>query len=177
MTITRINEDTVMFEIRHEEVPVQDEEDLIYYVIDLAVTAEKLDIKNSAFLLELTSSSRGLVFMLTVKKKRKHYKIIRRNSTVVFCFECLEHFLNCMIAMYKSDFNYPDSSTYIMNDRYYLCTLTADTGAKILMSEYGEEVPHAQRFINYLKEHGNRLTSQNSIKLIGESFIGKDFSV
>ena len=131
MTITRINEDTLMFELKHEEVPVQDEEALIYYVLDLAVTAEKLDIKNSAVLLELTRSAHGLVFMLTVRKKRKHYKILRKNSTAIFGFERLDDFLSCIFAMYRANMNYPESSTYLMSDRYYLCVKGVGTGATV----------------------------------------------
>ncbi len=159
-----------MFELKHEEVPVQDEEALIYYVLDLAVTAEKLDIKNSAVLLELTRSAHGLVFMLTVRKKRKHYKILRKNSTAIFGFERLDDFLSCIFAMYRANMNYPESSTYLMSDRYYLCVKGVGTGAEVLMSQYGAQVGNARMFLSRLAEHGNRLTAQNSIALIAESF-------
>ncbi|MBQ9673025.1 MAG: adaptor protein MecA [Ruminococcus sp.] len=171
MTITRINENTLMLEILPDEVPVQNEEDLLYYVMDIAVTAENLDTKNSAFLLELTHTGKGLIFMLTVKKKRKRYKIIRQNSTAVYSFERLDHFLSCITAMYRSAKLYYESSTYIMNDKYYICFCNSvvDTSARILLSEFGSEVVCPERFLTHLTEHGNILTEKNSIQLIGES--------
>ncbi|MCH5201956.1 MAG: adaptor protein MecA [Oscillospiraceae bacterium] len=177
MTITRINENTLILELLQEEVPNTSNEELVYHILNIVLTAENLDTKNCAFLLEVVESQRGLVFLLTVKGKRKQYKIKSYNEISVFVFDNLEDFISCICALYKTNCNLPQSSTYIMNDRYYLCFSgnPLDRGARVLLSEFGKQERKGKKQLSLLMEHGHILTSRNSINLIGQSFNSKDF--
>lgn len=171
MTITRINENTLMLELLNEEMPKLEENELLYYVLDVALTAEKLSTTGCAFLLESTKSLKGMVFLLTVRDTRKRFKIKRKNNYTIHSFDTLDNFINCVTALHKSDYSLPESSTYTMNEKYYLC-FNGETplSANVLMSEYGELVPQSKRYISHLKEFGNLLTARNSVSLIGKSF-------
>lgn len=177
MTITRINENTLILELLQEEVPNTSNEELVYHILNIVLTTENLDTKNSAFLLEGVESQRGLVFLLTVKGKRKHYKIRKYNEVSVFSFDTLEDFISCICALYKTNSVLPQSSTYIMNDRYYLCFTgkSLDCGARVLLSEFGKQEHKGKIQLALLEEHGHMLTGRNSVSLIGQSFNSKGF--
>ncbi len=172
MTITRINENTLILELLREEVPKGSDKELLYHILNIAVSAENLDAKNCAFLLEGVESNRGLVFLLTVKGKRKRYKIKRYNEFSVYSFTYLDDFIACICAMYKANFNLPENCTYTMDGKYYICFLGKCLGdsVKILLSEFGEKEKYSNQLMARLREHGNVLTNRDSVRLMGESF-------
>lgn len=173
MTITRINDKTIMLELLTEEVPQGNEEDLLYHILSIAVSAEHLNAENCAFLLEGVESKKGFVFLITIKNGRRRFKIKKNLTSAIYRFESLEDLLSCICALYKGSVTSHTSSTYLMNDRYYLSF--SDTylpkKAKVLMSEYGKKCDNPNVMQSILSEHGHLLTQGNSISLIGESFM------
>lgn len=175
MTITRINDKTIMLELLTEEVPVGNEEDLLYHILSIAISAEHLNSENCAFLLEGVESKKGFVFLITIKNSRRRFKIKKNPSSAIYKFENLEELLSCICALYKSSMTLPSSSTHLMQDKYYLSFSHTylPKGAKILLSEYGEKCDNPLVMQSILAEHGHLLTQGNSISLIGESFVNR----
>lgn len=161
-----------MLEFLNEELYDLREDELLYYVMNLAIVSEHLDADKSAFLLEGAKSGKGMVFLLTVRNKRKRYKIKKQGIVSIYSFDTLNDFINCILALYKSDIKNSQNSTYIMNNRYYICFWgrPVNKKTKVLLWEYGREEPSPSLFMGTLKEHGHMLTNKNSIGLIGESF-------
>lgn len=171
MTITKLNEKTLMLELLSEEIPSSTDE-LVYSIIEVAISTNKLDTKNCAFLLEGAETKKGAVFLLTIKSLPKRYKIKKKGDCSIYSFENLDDFTDCIKTLYKTNIPLPESSTYILNDSYYLVFRNSviKESAKILLSEFGEETPHSRRFLGILKEYGYSLTVRNSVELIGKSF-------
>ncbi len=171
MTITKINENTLMLELLKEEIPSSTEK-LVNHIIGIAVSAQKLNTDSCAFLLEGTETKKGAVFLLTVRTMPKRYKIKKKGDCAIYSFETLDNFTDCIKALYRSKLPVPESSTYIMNDLYYLMfhNSVISKSAHILLLEYGERIRHSRRFAGLLNEYGYILTNKNSVELIGESF-------
>lgn len=55
MTITKINNTSFMFEFLQNELTFNTEDDLIYHIMNIVATVEKLNTKHCAFVLELLS--------------------------------------------------------------------------------------------------------------------------
>lgn len=176
MTITRINDKTIMLELLSEEVPYKNEEDLLYHILSIAVSAEHLNTENCAFLLEGVESKKGFVFLLTIKNGRRKFKIKKNLTSSIYSFENLEDLLSCICALYKGHIIPKKSSTHIMNDKYYLSFSNTylPKGGKVLLSEYGKKCENTQIMQSILSEYGHLLTQGDSIALIGESFTYKD---
>ncbi|MGN1126675.1 MAG: adaptor protein MecA [Ruminococcus sp.] len=172
MTITRINDKTIMLELLTEEVPKGSEEDLLYHILSIAVSAEHLNAENCAFLLEGVESKKGFVFLITIKNSRRRFKIKKNLTSAIYIFENLEDLLSCICALYKGPVTSQSSSTYLMDDKYYLSFSHTylPKGAKVLLSEYGTKCKNPTIVQSVLSEHGHLLTQGNSIALIGESF-------
>ena len=52
MTITKINNTSFMFEFLQDELTYNTEDDLIYHILNIVATVEKLNTKHCAFVLE-----------------------------------------------------------------------------------------------------------------------------
>lgn len=172
MTITRINDKTIMLELLTEEVPCENEEELLYHILSIAVSAEHINTQNCAFLLEGVESKKGFVFLLTVKNSRRKFKIKKNLISAIYYFEKLEDLLSCICALYKGNITPKMSSTYLMNDKYYLSfsnTYLPKSG-KVLLSEYGNKCENTKVMQSILSEYGHLLTKRDSVSLIGESF-------
>lgn len=52
MTITKINNTSFMFEFLQDELTFNTEDDLIYHIMNIVATVEKLNTKHCAFVLE-----------------------------------------------------------------------------------------------------------------------------
>jgi hypothetical protein len=171
MTITKINENTLVVEVLTQELNSLDKEDLLYYILSKAIAQENIIPDKNTFLLEAVPCAKGMVFLLTVIGGRKHYRIKRENCVRIYSFSSLDDFINCNVALYRSGLKLPKSSTYIMHNIYYLCFYgRLSTGAKIIAQEFGSLHTKSNCFLAYIKEHGNLLTKGESVKLIGESF-------
>ena len=51
MTITKINNTSFMFEFLQDELTYNTEDDLIYHILNIVATVEKLNTKHCAFVL------------------------------------------------------------------------------------------------------------------------------
>ena len=81
-----------MLELLTEEVPCENEEELLYHILSIAVSAEHINTQNCAFLLEGVESKKGFVFLLTVKNSRRKFKIKKNLISAIYYFEKLEDF-------------------------------------------------------------------------------------
>ena len=59
MTITKINNTSFMFEFLQDELTFNTEDDLIYHIMNIVATVEKLNTKHCAFVLEVVKSRKG----------------------------------------------------------------------------------------------------------------------
>ena len=79
MTITKINNTSFMFEFLQDELTFNTEDDLIYHIMNIVATVEKLNIKHCAFVLEAVKSRKGSIFLLTIRYGRKRFKVKRHH--------------------------------------------------------------------------------------------------
>ena len=77
MTITKINNTSFMFEFLQDELTYNTEDDLIYHILNIVATVEKLNTKHCAFVLETVKSRKGSIFLLTIRYGRKRFKVKR----------------------------------------------------------------------------------------------------
>ena len=65
MTITKINNTSFMFEFLQDELTFNTEDNLIYHILNIVATVEKLNTKHCAFVLEAVKSRKSSIFLLT----------------------------------------------------------------------------------------------------------------
>lgn len=173
MTITKLNKTTLMVEMKKEEIPKLAPKELAYHILNIAISAENIETKNCAFLLEGTETKSGAVFLLTIRCVPKRYRIKKRGECAIYAFQSLDDFLDCIKKVYKAKSPVPESSTYIMNDMYYLVFSNSviRKASKVLISEFGKEMSKSSRLHYILKEHGHLLTKSNSVELIGSTLL------
>lgn len=176
MTITKINSNSYMLEFLQNELNYNSENDLIYHILNIVATTEKLNANNCSFLLESVRSKKGTIFLLTIKQGRKRYKIKRNPDYTIFCFKNCQDFLSCIYSLHKSQYSISNNFGYIMNSNYYLVFsnsyITQKT--KFLIAQYGQKCKNGNLLLCKLKEYG-KLIANNCVYTIGTSLTYKDF--
>lgn len=174
MTITRINDNTLILEIDKKEFCEKNQEEMLHHILNVAVSSENLNTRNCAFLLEGVESKENLVFLLTIKNIRRTFKIKKNYPLTIYSYNGLDDFISCICALYNSNYKLPDSSTYTMDNCYYISFKNnISIPAHILITQYGEKIKNCNIFMGRLREYGHILTKSNSVNLIGSSFICK----
>ena len=74
MTITKINNTSFMFEFLQDELTYNTEDDLIYHILNIVATVEKLNTKHCAFVLETVKSMKASLFLLTIRYSSKRFR-------------------------------------------------------------------------------------------------------
>lgn len=176
MTITKINSSSFMFEFLQDELNFNTEDDLIYHILNIVATVEKLNTKSCAFVLESVKSRKGSIFLLTIRYGRKRYKVKRNLDHTIYTFENCDDFLSCICSLHKSEYPLSRNFCYIMDNKYYLCFSNSfiSKKTKLLINQYGEKCKNGNILLPRLKEYG-KLISNNCVENIGNSLIYKDF--
>lgn len=175
MTITKINSNSYILEFLQNELNYNSENDLIYHILNIVATTEKLNANNCSFLLESVKSKKGSIFLLTIKYGRKRYKIKRNPDNTIFCFKNCQDFLSCIYTLHKSQYSIPNNFGYTMNNRYYLVFSNSYITKKsiLLITQYGQKCKNGNLLLCKLKEYGT-LISNNCVYTIGTNLTYKD---
>ena len=155
MTITKINNTSFMFEFLQDELTFNTEDDLIYHIMNIVATVEKLNTKHCAFVLEAVKSRKGSIFLLTIRYGRKRFKVKRNLDHTIYSFE------NC--------------DGYIMDNKYYLCFSNSfiSKKTKLLVCQYGEKCENSNILLARLKEYGKYI-GENCVENISKNLTYKE---
>lgn len=176
MTITKINNTSFMFEFLQDELTFNTEDDLIYHIMNIVATVEKLNIKHCAFVLEAVKSRKGSIFLLTIRYGRKRFKVKRNLEHTIYSFENCDDYLNCIFTLHKSSYSLSRNHSYIMDNKYYLCLSNSfiSKKTKLLVCQYGEKCENSNILLARLKEYGKYI-GENCVENISKNLTYKEF--
>ena len=174
MTITKINNTSFMFEFLQDELTYNTEDDLIYHILNIVATVEKLNTKHCAFVLETVKSRKGSIFLLTIRSGRKRFIVKRNIDHTIYSFENCDDYLNCILALHKSSYPLSRNYSYIMDNKYYLCFSNSfiSKKTKLLVFQYGEKCKNSI-LLARLKEYGKYI-GENCVDNIGKNLTYKE---
>lgn len=139
-------------------------------IIKCASEKTGIDLSRRKIVIEALKYDKGCMLLVTVRDKRKIYRVKYCTEPYIFRFGSAEDFLSCIKALYEMRGDKFPSSAFFYKGSYYLAVRTSarlENKYIFTVNEFCGSFVQGRLFYSFLAEHAKPLKINNAVESIG----------